>query len=192
MPPLRVSGEIATIRINIASFVAPDSPSKTYDSDADRLLFNTMQNQLGDMHPAIRQSVMRDLGPDVDVDPLALRYGSVELLVIITTAFTVIKNFNEYVEALEKVAENVRRIVVRAVGGLVSPAATTATRATVEMSEKMRLPDPNPPAIQSDDLPRPEPLRAGRLPWTNDSTQLMLLVNFFVVVALFVLVAVKL
>jgi hypothetical protein len=137
MAETKVSGEFARIRI-VAELVPPlvdagggavavtpgaplpprpgsagaagTSPASVDVVESSMVEAVHLQNR-GEIQAAVRNEIRRELGPDVQVDDFLVTKGSIELLFVLTTTLTVIKNVNEYVEALAKASENVRRVV---------------------------------------------------------------------------------
>jgi hypothetical protein len=66
----------------------------------------------------VAKGIRRIVGRDFDVDPLIIRPGSIEVLVIITTISAVLANYNEFMERLFKAAEHTRRVVRNAIAAV--------------------------------------------------------------------------
>jgi hypothetical protein len=118
MAETKVSGEFARIRV-VAELVPPlldaDGGAASFPVPVDAVESSMVeavhQKHRGELQAAVRNEIRRELGADVQVDDFLVTKGSIELLFVLTTTFTVIKNVNEYVEALAKASENVRRVV---------------------------------------------------------------------------------
>src|SRR5690349_13085840 len=101
MPPAPFSGVLATVTI-VVEALPVDGPDFDSVASAESLIRQRLSHDDGELHSQIRSIVLQELGPEFDVDPLAVRYGSVELLVVISTVYKLIKNSNEVIENLEK------------------------------------------------------------------------------------------
>lgn len=93
---------------------APDSLSRLLgathsDFSEETRLLNALMEQRSNLLEQVRQAV-DDVDHRLEADSMVLQRGSVEVFVILSTAYTVITNFNEFIDVVYKTAENVRRV----------------------------------------------------------------------------------
>jgi hypothetical protein len=186
MPPAPFSGVLATVIVVIKAlpFDRPDPEAVT---STESLVRQRLSHDDGELHGQIRSIVQEELGPDFDVDPLAVRYGSVELLIVVSTVYKLIKNSNEVLENLEKAVERIRRLIAGLMARTVGP--PTLTRARVDPTERfIAAAGPSDVMVSSQGVAGSALIRSGRM----DATLALALANFVVLLALLVVVALKL
>jgi hypothetical protein len=83
-------------------------PTHSDYSEETRLL-GIVTEQRSQLLERIRQ-VVREVDGRLEADSMVIQRGSVEIFVILSTAYTVVTNFNEFIDVAYKTAENVRRV----------------------------------------------------------------------------------
>jgi len=128
------SGVVGAIQIRI-HFVDPgagEQDQATEDADSlSRLLGgvhsdytaeNRLRNRIMETRSTVLQQVQQTVSQvdrRLEADSMVIRQGSVEVLVIISTAYAAITSFNDFIDVMYKTTENVRRLfrdVATAVG----------------------------------------------------------------------------
>ncbi len=119
MTNVRVSGELATIVIkteftDIAYEYGQDGSP---EQELIRLLTGERQGRGVRMSnaPFVLQAqfdatIKEAFGRDVVVDKYAVRRGSVEIVLVVTAVYKLVKDFNDIVDTIAKATENVRRV----------------------------------------------------------------------------------
>lgn len=139
MAPQHVSGEYAVFTTKITfpatSFDEAQDASTppSAEADVEHTVLTTISSSANRtaLKADLATSIRKDLGLEVDIDDLIINPGSIEVIVIATTIYKVVKNFDDVMDTLQKAAENVRRIV-KAFVDRVSNAEQTRATATVE------------------------------------------------------------
>lgn len=83
-------------------------PTHSDYSEETRLL-GIVREQRSQLLERIRQ-VVGEVDGRLEADSMVIQRGSVEIFVILSTAYTVVTNFNEFIDVAYKTAENVRRV----------------------------------------------------------------------------------
>jgi Fe-S-cluster formation regulator IscX/YfhJ len=132
MPQGAVSGPVATITIVLDEI--PDIARLDIDQDdfAQNWIPTAFQRlRRAEFDSQIRRIVLEELGQGFDVDPVRVRFGSLELVIVVSTLYRVIKDFNEFSDQIMRAREKVRRWVL---GLMNSPVPAISVTATSEVS----------------------------------------------------------
>ena len=112
---VELTGHVATMRFAVdygsdagSTNVPATQETNTTDEAIAKVLNREMHQQ---MLEAVKFQVAAALGPGFDVESLVIRSGSIEILVAIAAVAAVLRNYNDFVEQLNKAVENTRNIV---------------------------------------------------------------------------------
>ena len=105
LPP--ITGDIATFTFRIDT-----DHSDGLEAD----IYGSFRNQAREIHGEIASAVAETLGSQVEVRDLAIRRGSVEVIVVIAAAYYVIAAYPDFLQGLDKLFEQIRSILRRFAG----------------------------------------------------------------------------
>jgi hypothetical protein len=116
MSPLKVSGEYAIFTIRLTAILPAQGLRQRDTADGDQYeaeLLSVLQGSdlIRPLRQQLDQVIKSQLGSDINLDSLHVREGSVELILVATTAYKLVTNFNEVLDNLQKTAERLRQVL---------------------------------------------------------------------------------
>ena len=113
-----LSGEVLVVRLTVEAL----------DPEGDQFLWNAVRERSYRMREEITNAVHEYMGPEFDVRSMSFARGSVEMLVVIGTLYYAVSRYKSFVESIELLAAQLKRVVTNFFGGI-GPAAVSV-RAT--------------------------------------------------------------
>ncbi len=112
-PAETVSGVLAKVRFTVRfedATTAQDATTADREESADSDALGLLAPHAGDMRDVARMHFLAALRvPSVEVDPVMMRRGSVEILLVLSTVAAVVSNYNTIVRGIGEAIENTRR-----------------------------------------------------------------------------------
>lgn len=105
-----LSGHVATVNFVIEFPVTQRGRAASSSKDESEAL-DVLRSQYGaELHTIARREFRRVLGPRVEIDPVAIRQGSVEIVVVVSAIAAVLGHYTELVNKMSEAIESTRRL----------------------------------------------------------------------------------
>ena len=99
-----LSGDVCSLRVVITG---------TDGDHSSRNLWSFLEKESQNLHSKISAAVRQHLGIEFEVRSITFGTGSIEMLVIIGTAYYVVSRYKNFVESIELLVNQVKQIVTR-------------------------------------------------------------------------------